>query len=972
MALTSNLRDARLVGRALTHDSAAFAELLRKHMPAVSAVAMAYTRHHADAEDVAQEAFLKAWQSLDTLRVPRRFGGWVVTIARNIARTQLNRRRHEAENLEQYRTETAMARNLSDSDARDARRELLPVLVAELPESDRELVLLRYQGGKKTREIAELLAISHAAVRKRLERIRYSLGQALLTSLEPDTAEKTRCDRRASQIASAVVAISPAWNNAVTGIAGTGALGVSPLLKAVGIAFLVPAVLVVSYLSVHKKAPVSNNVESSIAAPVKNVETVAEAVAPTDLESAAEFVRSASSSQMSVEESAPTVRGQAVEHDAEAQPQVIANREDYGRVSGWVLDEEDYPIRGAKVTVVATGMPETMPASPSFGGGSFGGGGGFGGGSFGGTSVSGALGRPPASLEESLIGGGGYVDEHSLSLALNDDKYHFSAVTGPDGKFSVDGIAYQGVAIVRVTAEGYMPADDHLVIVPGEVHEEVLFTLRAGVPLRGRVLSAKGDAVSDARLQITGLVAANGSSSGRSPSALREVPTDGEGYFTLMSLDYGSASLLVSSPVLGDFTFTQIAIKEDGFVELMYPVPASVQGQITWHNGEGLADGTVTFRGHVVQEYGSEFEGRWGMSSMSGKIYTGHTDAQGRYLIANIDPGTTYLADIADAKGTILAKSIEVGTPNAGEAITWDYAVSEPILVRGTIYDANTRSPIAGIHVRCNKDGAGQALSETTVRSATDGTYELRIFSGPGTYTITPGYSLHGIQLGMGTEGFYARSVELAAGQQIQLDLEIPAPCSRSFRVIDTAGNPVVGARVSVKQSASEGGSFGYGIPEATGPDGRIQVDGLIPDAEIRCVFSQDGYVDEESLAVSGRPGEEVPEETIVLYPPSGLAGTVVDEAGDPISDGLLKLIVRYGDRRHKEVLMNTDAWGAFELRDLIPATELTVELVEVYGQSHDGQGVVQATYTVSCVPEKVMDLGTLTLAAQSNNDGRQ
>ena len=63
-------------------------------------------------------------------------------------------------------------------DTNEAMRELLPTLVAALPDADRELVLMRYHAGKRTREIAALLAISHAAVRKRLERIRHALGEA--------------------------------------------------------------------------------------------------------------------------------------------------------------------------------------------------------------------------------------------------------------------------------------------------------------------------------------------------------------------------------------------------------------------------------------------------------------------------------------------------------------------------------------------------------------------------------------------------------------------------------------------------------------------------------------------------------------------------------------------------------------------------------------------------------------------------
>ena len=246
MGIASNLRDARLVARALAHDSAAFGELVRLHMPAVSAVALAYTRRHADAEDVTQDAFLKAWQSLDTLRTPRQFGAWVTIIARNTAINHLHRTRHEHEKLEIYRGEASMTGS-GGGDTNEAMRELLPTLVAALPDADRELVLMRYHAGKRTREIAALLAISHAAVRKRLERIRHALGEALLTSLAPDAAEKVKQEHRAHRVASAVVAVTPSWKYGAAGAAGTGAAAIG-LSKAAFFVVVILTVALGSYL----------------------------------------------------------------------------------------------------------------------------------------------------------------------------------------------------------------------------------------------------------------------------------------------------------------------------------------------------------------------------------------------------------------------------------------------------------------------------------------------------------------------------------------------------------------------------------------------------------------------------------------------------------------------------------------------------------------------------------------------------
>lgn len=266
MGFASKFRDSRLVARTLAGDSAAFAALAHRHMPAVAAVALAYTKNHADADDVVQEAFLKAWQSLDALRTPRLFGGWVVTIARNVARARHNQVRRESETLKQFGLETAMHVPHDSNDGEDHLHRLLPGLLAELPESDRELVLLHYYGGKKTREVAELLALSHDAVRKRLERIRHKLGQSLLASLEPGSEDKARRDKRAARIASAVVAFPVPWKHAAAG--GIWAVGGASLaLKWAVVAVIAVPIIVAAYHVSRSETPISPVIASNATRP---------------------------------------------------------------------------------------------------------------------------------------------------------------------------------------------------------------------------------------------------------------------------------------------------------------------------------------------------------------------------------------------------------------------------------------------------------------------------------------------------------------------------------------------------------------------------------------------------------------------------------------------------------------------------------------------------------------------------------
>ncbi len=75
--------DQELVHRTLEGDHDAYGTLLKRYLQVVHAVIFAHQENHADAEDLAQETFLKAHQSLDTLKNSARFGPWLITIARN-------------------------------------------------------------------------------------------------------------------------------------------------------------------------------------------------------------------------------------------------------------------------------------------------------------------------------------------------------------------------------------------------------------------------------------------------------------------------------------------------------------------------------------------------------------------------------------------------------------------------------------------------------------------------------------------------------------------------------------------------------------------------------------------------------------------------------------------------------------------------------------------------------------------------
>ena len=80
--------DARAVRRVMAGRTDSFEPLVRRYYPAVRSVALAHTHNYADADDITQQVFLSAYESLGSLRDANQFKSWLMTIARNASTTR--------------------------------------------------------------------------------------------------------------------------------------------------------------------------------------------------------------------------------------------------------------------------------------------------------------------------------------------------------------------------------------------------------------------------------------------------------------------------------------------------------------------------------------------------------------------------------------------------------------------------------------------------------------------------------------------------------------------------------------------------------------------------------------------------------------------------------------------------------------------------------------------------------------------
>lgn len=200
-------RRAGLLAKARNGNPEAFAEMVTPYMPTLYCRARGLTGNTADAQDVSQEAVLKAWSRLEQFAGKQDesiddFRAWISRIAANTSIDLLRQRRDgKIASLDQRKGESeetlgsGIASEQPDPEERCARREmgrLLAKAIVQLPADLRQACLLRDVLHYSTQEVASRLGISVVAVRLRLfrahRRLRDSLQESLRPSAGPDAA----------------------------------------------------------------------------------------------------------------------------------------------------------------------------------------------------------------------------------------------------------------------------------------------------------------------------------------------------------------------------------------------------------------------------------------------------------------------------------------------------------------------------------------------------------------------------------------------------------------------------------------------------------------------------------------------------------------------------------------------------------------------------------------------------------------
>jgi zinc protease len=208
-------------------DTRAFAEIVRRHQTAVSAVAFSHCGDLAKSEDLTQEAFLAAWRTKNSLLDSRKLRSWLCGIARNLARN-LGRR---------AQAETSFSADIPEPESKGCDPESASIAQEEvdivwnaletIPEVYREPLVLFYREQQSIAEVATALSLSQDVIRKRLSR-----GRELLRRQVADLVETTlQRTRPKGQLTTSIMAGVVAISGSKAAMAGGTAIGTGMTAK---------------------------------------------------------------------------------------------------------------------------------------------------------------------------------------------------------------------------------------------------------------------------------------------------------------------------------------------------------------------------------------------------------------------------------------------------------------------------------------------------------------------------------------------------------------------------------------------------------------------------------------------------------------------------------------------------------------------------------------------------------------------
>jgi RNA polymerase sigma-70 factor (ECF subfamily) len=190
--MANSLTDTELIERILRGEQQLFAVLVERYQNMVFSVAFRFANNREDAEELAQSAFVKAYQNLANYRGDAKFSTWLYTVVNSICLTFLRKRKLETHSLDNEKVferadnlDSGMRANQVET---KSKVQMVQQAIGMLAPDDAQVLTLFYQGEQSLEEIGKIMDIDPNTAKVKLHRAR----QRLKTTLEKNFAAEVK------------------------------------------------------------------------------------------------------------------------------------------------------------------------------------------------------------------------------------------------------------------------------------------------------------------------------------------------------------------------------------------------------------------------------------------------------------------------------------------------------------------------------------------------------------------------------------------------------------------------------------------------------------------------------------------------------------------------------------------------------------------------------------------------------------
>jgi len=185
--------DQELIEEVLNGNSKAYAVLVKNHQRFVFTLALRFTKNREDAEEVAQDCFIKAYRSLGTFKQTSKFSTWLYTITYTTAMSFLRKRQVDTTSIDNDENVLQLVNNISSYNAdlveQKSANVYLNIAINNLSPIDAAIITLFYLGEQSLEEIGQAMHMEPNTIKVKLHRARARLKEQMELLLKDEIKE---------------------------------------------------------------------------------------------------------------------------------------------------------------------------------------------------------------------------------------------------------------------------------------------------------------------------------------------------------------------------------------------------------------------------------------------------------------------------------------------------------------------------------------------------------------------------------------------------------------------------------------------------------------------------------------------------------------------------------------------------------------------------------------------------------------